>query len=80
MSSSFIYKLRQEAWILTEQGPLRGPEKKKKEISNTTNKNDNTLETTKKKKEKKRKCKKRVGEDIDKNNNTYDRASCSMAD
>ena len=52
MSSSFIYKLRQEAWILTEQGPLRGPEKKKKEISNTTNKNDNTLETTKKKERK----------------------------
>ena len=33
---------------LTEQAPLRVPEKKKK-ISNTTKQNDNTLETTKKK-------------------------------
>ena len=33
---------------LTEQVPLRVPEKKKK-ISNTTKQNDNTLETTKKK-------------------------------
>ena len=38
--------------LLTEQAPLRLPEKnikKKKKISNKTNKNDNTLETTKKK-------------------------------
>ena len=37
--------------LLTEQAPLRLPEKnvkKKKKISNKTNKNDNTLETTKK--------------------------------
>ena len=33
---------------LTEQAPLRVPEKKKKKISNTTKQNDNTLETTKK--------------------------------
>ena len=33
---------------LTEQAPVRIPEKKKK-ISNTTKQNDNTLETTKKK-------------------------------
>ena len=31
---------------LTEQAPLRGPEKKR--TFETTNKNDNTLETTKK--------------------------------
>ena len=63
---------------LTEQAPLRVPEKKKK-ISNTTKQNDNTLETTKKKK--KCKCKNRIGKDIDKNiNNTYDQASSSMAD
>ena len=47
---------------LIEQAPLRGPEKKETKISDTTNKNDNTLETTKKK----RKCKTRIGEDIDK--------------
>ena len=63
---------------LTEQAPLRVPEKKKK-ISNTTKQNDITLETTKKKK--KCKCKNRIGKDIDKNiNNTYDQASSSMAD
>ena len=53
---------------LTEQAPLRGPEKKKK-ISNTTNMNDNTSETTKKKK--KRKRKNRIGEDIDKKSTTH---------
>ena len=54
---------------LTEQAPLRGPEKRKK-ISNTTNKNNNTLETTTTKK-KKRKCKNRIGEDIDKKSTTH---------
>ena len=43
------------------EAPLWGPEKK---INKTTNKNDNTLETTKKMKQK---CKNRIGEDIDKN-------------
>ena len=52
---------------LTEQAPLRVPEKKGKS-SNTTKQNDNTLETIKKKK---CKCKNRIGKDIDKKiNNT----------
>ena len=54
---------------LTEQAPLRVPEKKKKKISNTTKQNDNTLETTKKKK--KCKCKNRIGKDIDKKSTTH---------
>ena len=51
---------------LTEQAPLRVPEKKKK-ISNTTNKNDNT------KKRQKKKCKfqNRIVEDIDKKSTTH---------
>ena len=47
-------------------------QKKRKKISNTTNKNDNTFgNDKKKKKEKKRKCKNRIGEDIDKKSTTH---------
>ena len=74
----FIYKLYQEAWIThraTSTTSSRG--KKKKKISNTTNKNDNT----KKRQREECQCKNRIWEDIDwKINNTYNRASCSMAD
>ena len=58
----FIYKLRQKAWITHRASSTTRFGKREKKISNTTNKNDNTLETTKKK----RKCKTRIGEDIDK--------------
>ena len=64
----FIYKLCQEAWI-THRASSTTWSRKKKKIGNTTNKNDNTLEKTKKKK--KRKCKNRIGEDIDKKSTTH---------
>ena len=68
----FIYKLRQE--VDHSQSKLHYKvQKKRKKIINTTNKNDNTLETTKKKKKKKkkRKCKSRIGKDIDKKSTTH---------
>ena len=51
---------------LTEQAPLRVPEKKKKKISNTTNKNENT-----KKRQKKCKYQNRIWEVIDKKSTTH---------
>ena len=51
---------------LTEQAPLRVPEKKTK-ISNTTNKNDNI----EKRQKKKCQCKNRIGEDIVKKSTTH---------
>ena len=55
---------------LTEQAPLRGPEKK--EHFNTTNKNDNNLETTKKKKKRNGNAKRELGRTSIKINNTHD--------
>ena len=65
---------------LTEQAPLRIPEKKKKKISNTTKQNDNTLETTKKKRN--ANAKTELGRTSIKISTTqsYDQASSSMAD